>query len=89
MPISGVDSLCDKHALYIVSRDQKNKQYHKGKNVNGCYVTHYRVDGDVIRDGSRCDFLLINEDAKIAYLVELKGSDLVKALAQLENTEYL
>ncbi|MCM1262804.1 MAG: hypothetical protein NC313_08795 [Butyrivibrio sp.] len=31
--------------------------------------------------------MLMNEAAKIAYLIELKGSDLVKAVKQLEGTE--
>ena len=29
----------------------------------------------------------MNEDKKIAYLIELKGSDLVKAAKQMESTE--
>ena len=31
--------------------------------------------------------LLINEDKRVAYLIELKGSDLVKAASQLAATE--
>ena len=50
-------------------------------------MTHYVIDGYVLTEGIRCDFLLINEDTSIAYLIELKGSDLVKAARQLENTE--
>ncbi len=37
--------------------------------------------------GDRCDYLLINEEKRVAYLIELKGSDLVKAAKQLEITE--
>ena len=40
-----------------------------------------------IENGSRCDYLLINEEKRRAYLIELKGSDLVKAVQQLETTE--
>lgn len=87
MPLKGYTSLCDKNALYIVSRDRGNPQYHKGRNVSKAYVTHYKIDGIVIKRGERCDYLLINEDAHIAYLIELKGSDLVKAAKQLEATE--
>lgn len=36
--------------------------------------------------GNRCDYLLMNEEKKIAYLIELKGSDLIKASQQLETT---
>ena len=50
-------------------------------------ITHYRIDGVVIKAGSKCDFLLMDEDTRIAYLIELKGSDLKKAAIQLETTE--
>lgn len=56
-------------------------------NPNGSYVTHYQIDGIVIKNGNKCDFLLINETAKIAYLIEVKGSDLSWAAKQLFETE--
>lgn len=87
MPLKGFESLCGKHDGQIVSRDKGNPQYHRGINVEKAYVTHYKIDGVVIKDRDRCDYLLINEEKRIAYLIELKGSDLVKAAGQLENTE--
>lgn len=89
MPLEGFESLCSLNASKIVSRDSKNPQYHKGINVNKAHVTHYKIDGVVIRNGNKCDFLLLNEDVKKAYLIELKGSDLVKAAEQLASTEAL
>ncbi|MDE6963811.1 MAG: hypothetical protein K2P30_09305, partial [Lachnospiraceae bacterium] len=50
-------------------------------------MTHYKIDGTVIKTGNRCDYLLMNEQKRTAYLIELKGSDLVKAAEQLESTE--
>lgn len=70
-----------------MSRDKRNRQYHKAVNAEKAHVTHYQIDGEVIKNGSRCDFLLMNEDKLTAYLIELKGSDLVKAAEQLEATE--
>lgn len=87
MPLSGFNSLCLKNAPRILSKDKKNPQYHMGKNVDKDEVTHYQIDGNVIKQGNRCDYLLMNETKKIAYLIELKGSDLVKAAEQLEATE--
>jgi len=87
MPLAGFNSLCEDHASIIISKDSRNPQKHVANNINKSYVTHYKVDGVVIQVGDRCDFLLINEDAKIAYLIELKGSDLSKAAEQLEATE--
>lgn len=87
MPLKGFESICNKNAAQVVSRDKGNPQYHKGYNSEKKYITHYRIDGVVINSGNRCDYLLINEEDKIAYLIELKGSDLVKAAEQLEATE--
>ncbi|NBJ98926.1 hypothetical protein D5282_16770 [bacterium 1xD8-48] len=87
MPLKGFKSLCNKYASQIVSQDKGNPQYHKGINSANTYVTHYKIDGIVIKTGSRCDYLLMNEEKRIAYLIELKGSDLVRAAGQLEATE--
>ena len=70
MPLKGITSLCSKYAMQIVSKDKGNPQYHRAKN---------KIDGNVIKAGSRCDYLLLNEESRMAYLIELKGSDLVKA----------
>lgn len=88
MPLKGFDSLCAKHAVQIVSKDKGNPQYHKANNIAKAYVTHYKIDGVVMKTGSRCDYLLLNEQSRVAYLIELKGSDLVKAAEQLEATEH-
>lgn len=87
MPLHGFESLCGRNAAQIVSKDKKNPQYHKGINRKRAEVTQYLIDGCVIRTGSRCDYLLMNEEMHTAYLIELKGSDLVKAAEQLEITE--
>lgn len=87
MSLKGFRSLCSKNAAQIVSCDKGNPQYHKGINVTKADVTHYKIDGTVITAGNRCDYLLMNDTKKIAYLIELKGSDLVKAAMQLEATE--
>lgn len=84
MPLKDQTSICSKNAVQIVSKDKGNPQYHKGINSKRAYVTHDRIDGNVIKNGSRCDYLLINEEALTAYLIELKGSDLVKAAEQLD-----
>lgn len=87
MPLNGFESICDRNAAQIVSKDKGNPQYHKAYNRKRAEVTHYKIDGVVITSGSRCYFLLMNETEKTVYLIELKGSDLVKAAEQLETTE--
>ena len=67
MPLKGFTSLCSKYAMQIVSKDKGNPQYHRAKNPAGAYVTHYKIDGNVIKAGSRCDYLLLNEESRMAY----------------------
>lgn len=87
MPLNGYPSLCKERQRIIVSRDTGTTREHRAVNENACYVTQYKIDGDIIRDASiRCDFLLMNEDRRDAYLIELKGSDIEHALEQLEAT---
>ena len=88
MPLTSFESICNENAAQIVSKDKGNPQYHKGINSRRMYVTHYKIDGVVIKSGNRCDYLLINEETRTAYLIELKGSDLVKAAEQLAATEH-
>ena len=42
-------------------QDKGNPQYHRGINPAKAYVTHYKIDGTVIKTGNRCDYLLMNE----------------------------
>ena len=87
MPIAGYMSLCKERAPIISSRDKGGSQTHIAYNRGSSVVTHYQVDGVIIKSGNKCDFLLINEDKKTAYLIELKGSDLSWAAMQLQATE--
>lgn len=80
-------SLCKPQQKHIVSTDQGSSCQHIAHNFDQCHVRHYRVDGDLITIGKRCDFMLLNEDRKHVYLIELKGSNLHQAIAQVEATE--
>ena len=82
MPLNGYKSLCQEQQAIIVSSEQGRQ--HWAVNSDRCFVTHYQIDGAVIRTGLRCDYLLINEDKSDAYLIELKGTDIVHAVDQLE-----
>lgn len=85
MPLSGYPSICQPYDSQIVS--EENSRSHIAYNNSHKRMNHYHIDGNVIKQGLRCDYLLINETEHIAYLIELKGSDLSKAARQLEVTE--
>lgn len=70
-------------------RSSENNCVHIGKNPNHNYIRQFKVDGEVLAATSpeqRCDYLLLNDTATRSYYIELKGSDLPKAIAQIENT---
>ena len=87
MPLAHFQSLCDPQAKIVTSVDRGNpRAKHVAYNSGGKNVTHYKMDGVVFK-GNSCDFLLFNETDRIAFMIELKGSDLTKAAEQLETTE--
>lgn len=79
-------SHCQIHAPIVVC-EEKGKIY-RAHNVDGNKVFKYHIDGEIIEDNSiiKCDYLVENEDKKSAYLIELKGKDLLHAIEQVENT---
>ena len=89
MMLDKAQSLCEERQKIIISKDVKSKCEHRAHNPERNLVRHYQIDGGVIVDKTvqKCDFLLLNDDKKNAYLIELKGTHILKALQQLEKTE--
>ncbi len=79
-------SRCEVHQKIIVSKDQKSSRKHCAHNPRQMYsVRHYRLDGELVSQQTCCDFLLINDTAKKAYFIELKGRHIEEAIPQLES----
>lgn len=69
---------------------EENRCKYVAKNVSGDDVIKINLDKDIPPeyDGDkRVDYVFLNETKKIAYLVELKCSNIKKAFEQLENTD--
>jgi hypothetical protein len=65
---------------------QEAAREYRGENPQKRRILRYRVDGQMIVDGERCDFLLgIPENGNV-YLIELKGTNLKKAASQILTT---
>ena len=65
----------------------ENRCTHVGENKGHDMVRHFQIDGGVLpkgKDPERCDYLLLNDSNQRAYFIELKGSDLTKAISQIE-----
>ena len=85
MPLNNYPDIHHGRKSQIVSKEKGRK--HTGLNPKGCCVTHYRVDGVILQNQTACDYILINETERIAFLIELKGCRVDKAVAQLQATE--
>lgn len=80
-------SLCKKDARVIVCCE-KNKTF-KAFNDHAHFVYKYKIDGDIIPSSdsrNRCDYLLEDETNKSVFLIELKGTQLLHAVMQIEST---
>lgn len=81
-------STCQPNQKKVVSKESGNE--HILYNNNEYPVFQYHIDGGIITgsQGERCDYILeVQKPEKgLAYIIELKGSDLNKALSQIENT---
>lgn len=71
----------------VTCTDRKSSTKYIYENDSLDTLSKYRVDGCIINDeDSKCDYLLLNCTKKISYFVELKGSDLIKAVEQINRS---
>lgn len=84
------ESLCKPDAKTIVSRDKGTPRRHIAKNPEQKFkVRQYQLDGNIFQNIVCCDYLLLNDTSKMAYYIELKGSDIGHAAEQLQAGEKL
>lgn len=85
-------SLCGERQSKIVSQDRESRNpcKHIAVNKDRSRVVQYQLDGQVFTGHEqRCDFLVMNQDKKSAYLIELKGSNVLHAMDQVLSAENL
>lgn len=74
------------YARFVSSENQCT---HIGENPSSHSVRQFKIDGGVFPKGTtpqRCDYLLLNDVKKDSYYIELKGSDIPKAVQQIDST---
>lgn len=86
--INSFSSLCKPTQKIIKSRDNRSPCEHRAINVNRCLVRQFKVDGQIFQttETKKCDFLVTNDSKKDAYLIELKGTNILAAIEQLETS---
>ncbi len=78
-------SKCKIDAKTIVSKDTNSDRKHIAENINLNNVRQYQLDGDIIKYEKSCDFLVLNDDSKNAFFIELKGRNVSEAISQFEG----
>jgi hypothetical protein len=66
----------------------EQKSTYLGDNKKEKEFCLYHVDDCIVKtqDKKKCDYLLLSAEELIAYFIELKGSDLIKAVDQINAT---
>lgn len=83
-------SLCESKQKIIISKDHGSQRIHRAVNPRQKYnVRQYKLDGDIFKNQKCCDFLVLNDTNRNAYLVELKGGNIDAAVPQIEAGEKL
>ena len=81
-------SLCEKNQAIVTSRDKGNQRKHRAINPKREFeLRQYKLDGDLVKQEKCCDYLLLNDSRKKAYLIELKGGNIDEAVEQLKAGE--
>jgi hypothetical protein len=70
----------------IVVCEDKGKTKYIYNNQSRDNLSKYRVDGGLITEGVKCDYLLLNCNKQNSYFIELKGSDIIKAIEQIDRS---
>ncbi|MBH3339064.1 hypothetical protein I5L51_08075 [Pseudomonas mendocina] len=77
------------NAACIVSRTDtrlvfsENKSIFRVNNNNRRVLSCHTVDGCLVLEGARCDYLLVDDETRSEIYIELKGCDLKRAVHQL------
>ncbi len=86
--LSNYKSECEPKQKIIVCEDVGKCKY-VAINSDAKTVHRYTVDGNIITDGETCAFLVLDQSDSDAFFIEVKGSDIGKAIDQITRTEEL
>jgi hypothetical protein len=70
----------------VIALFKEGGRQYRADNPGRKRILRYRVDGEMIERGERCDFLLGLPRQSHVYLIELKGTNLKKAARQILAT---
>ncbi len=78
-------SRCSANQINIVSKDSGSSCKHIATNNSRKKVRQYKLDGEIIINEKTCDYLVLNDEDKKAFFIELKGCNITEAFPQFEG----
>jgi len=72
-----------RNKIIVCSENRKKMTFN---NINEKEIEKITVDGCQITNGIKCDYLVRTKEVESDNFVELKGSDVIKGIKQLEST---
>jgi len=86
-PFENCFEFVNQNRLTVICTDHKSSTTFIYDNKSSDKLTKYKIDGCLISDeGAKCDFLLLNCNKKQSFFIELKGSDLIRAIEQIDRS---
>ncbi|MCL2682220.1 MAG: hypothetical protein FWE63_01885 [Bacteroidales bacterium] len=83
----GIDDFQHEIIKIVPFKDKGSSTEYRYENQSSNPLAKYRVDGGLISDdGAKCDYLLLNCKQRQSYFIELKGSDLIRAIEQIDRS---
>lgn len=82
-------SLCQLNQSIVVSCENGKKHIIDNRKSKYC-IYKYKIDGDIVtsQTDSKCDYIveIDTDNESIAFIIELKGSDVSHAIDQIKST---
>ena len=87
-PLASCISQCNDRQPIIVCTGSTNSSEYRALNIKRALVRQYQIDGEVFtgNECKKCDWLVLNDDSKNAFFVELKGGHISDGIKQINNT---
>ena len=82
----GCNTFCNHNKKMTLTDRKGGRSKYIVRNRNAKKMDCYLIDGCIKSKEKKCDYLLLNLSDTIAFLIELKGSDLHKAILQIDAT---
>ncbi|WP_418894074.1 hypothetical protein [Limibacterium fermenti] len=78
----------DRRSKVVLEDKKGGRVSYQGINKEEKELIAYRIDGGIMKDGTglKCDYGLYTVSSDVLRLIELKGSDLGKAIKQIKHT---